>query len=56
MTWTIAIIITLALGSIIGAIMLLQKTAKKFHLSPEQLKNIKARNQELDKKQQEDED
>lgn len=56
MTWSVTIIITLALGSIIGAIWLLKKSARKFQLTPEQLKKIKARNQALDKKQQQDDD
>ncbi len=44
-----AIIITiLALGMIIGGILLLKKSAKKFNLTPEQLAKIKKRNQILD--------
>lgn len=42
-------IIILALGSIIGGILLLKKSAKKFDLTPEQLEKIKKRNDDLDK-------
>ena len=42
-------IIVLALGSIIGGILLLKKSAKKFDLTPEQLEKIKKRNDDLDK-------
>lgn len=42
-------IIFLALGSIIGGILLLKKSAKKFDLTPEQLEKIKKRNDDLDK-------
>jgi len=48
------ILITLALGIIIGGILLLKKSARKFDLTTEQLENIKKRNKELDKKEQED--
>ncbi|MDP7591094.1 MAG: DUF2897 family protein [Litorilituus sp.] len=44
------IIILLALGLILGGILLIKKSAKKFNLSDEQLKKIKERNQALDKK------
>lgn len=39
----------LALGIIIGGILLLKKSSKKFDLTPEQLTKIKKRNDELDK-------
>ncbi len=48
------ILITLALGIIIGGILLLKKSARKFDLTTEQLENIKKRNKDLDKKEQED--
>jgi len=48
------ILITLALGIIIGGILLLKKSARKFDLTTEQLENIKKRNKELDEKEQED--
>lgn len=43
------ILTVLALGSIIGGILLLKKSAKKFDLTPEQLTKIKQRNEALDK-------
>ncbi len=49
MTITAIIIITLAIGAIIGGILLIKKSAIKFNLTPEQLKKIKERNEELDK-------
>lgn len=48
-----AIIIILALAMIIGGVLLIKKSARKFNLTPEQLKNIKKRNEELDKNEQE---
>ena len=39
----------LALGIIIGGILLLKKSSKKFDLTPEQLTKIKKRNDELNK-------
>ena len=39
----------LALGIIIGGILLLKKSSKKFDLTPEQLTKINKRNDELDK-------
>lgn len=49
-----AIIITIiALGIIIGGILLLKKSAKKFDLTREQLSKIKKRNEELDKAEKE---
>jgi len=48
------IIIVLALGSIIGGILLLKKSAKKFDLTPEQLEKIKKRNDDLDKADKDD--
>lgn len=46
------IIITLAIGSIVGGILLLRRSAKKFDITPEQLSRIKKRNEELDKEEQ----
>ena len=45
-----AIFITvLALGIIVGGVLLLKKSAKKFDLTQEQLEKIKKRNDDLDK-------
>jgi uncharacterized membrane-anchored protein YhcB (DUF1043 family) len=48
MTFTAIIIIAIAIGVIIGGVTLLRKSAVKFNLTPEQLKKIKERNEELD--------
>jgi len=42
------IVTVLALGMIIGGILLLKKSAKKFNLTAEQLEKIKQRNHVLD--------
>lgn len=39
----------LTLGIILGGVLLLKKSAKKFNLTPEQLEKIKKRNNDLDK-------
>jgi hypothetical protein len=54
MSLSAIVLITLALGIIVGGILVLKKSARKFDLTPEQLDNIKKRNKELDKKEQED--
>lgn len=43
------IVTILTLGIILGGILLLKKSAKKFDLTPEQLDKIKKRNEDLDK-------
>lgn len=43
------VMIVLALGIILGGVLLLKKSAKKFDLTPEQLEKIKKRNDDLDK-------
>jgi hypothetical protein len=43
----------LAIGIVIGGVLLLQQSAKKFDLTPEQLKEIKKRNEDLDKEDKE---
>ena len=53
MSFSEIILIFLALGVIAGGILLLKKSAKKFDLTTEQLKNIKQRNDELNKKDEE---
>ncbi len=53
MSITAIIIILLALGLILGGVLLLKKSAKKFNLSDEQLKKINERNQALDKEEDE---
>ncbi|ARH13924.1 TPA: DUF2897 family protein [Pseudomonas aeruginosa] len=48
MPWYAWLIIVLALGSIVGGLLLLRDSAKKLPLSEEQLKRIHERNAELD--------
>lgn len=52
MTLSTIILISLALGSIVGGILLIKRSAKKFDLTTEQLNQIKKRNKELDEKEQ----
>lgn len=56
MSLSLIFIILIALGIIIGGVLLLKQSAKKFNLSPEQLKRIKARNEALDKEAREEEE
>ncbi len=50
MPWYAWLIIILALGSIVGSLMLLRDSACKLPLSEEQLKRIRERNAEADAK------
>lgn len=54
MSLSVIVLISLALGIIIGGVLVLKKSAKKFDLTSEQLESIKKRNKELDEKEQED--
>lgn len=54
MNFTALIIIALALGMIVGGILLLKKSAKKFNLSAEQLAKIKQRNKDLEQEESND--
>jgi hypothetical protein len=47
-------IITIALGIIVGGIMVLKKTARKFNLNNEQLQRIKERAKDQEVKDQEE--
>jgi uncharacterized membrane protein YciS (DUF1049 family) len=53
---TIATIITsiFIFGVIIGGVMVLKKTARKFTLTEQQLKKIKERNKALDKEEEQE--
>ncbi len=55
MSITAIIIKALAIGIIVGGILVIKKSAHKFNLSPEQLADIKKRNEELDKEEKEQE-
>ncbi|CAD5110158.1 DUF2897 family protein [Zestomonas carbonaria] len=54
MPWYAWLILILALGSIVGGLLMLRDTAKKLPLSEEQLKRIHQRNLEQDAKDAED--
>jgi len=56
MSLTTVIIIVLALGMVLGGVLLLKKSAKKFNLTDEQLEKIKQRNQALEQKEAEDQE
>ncbi|MCP6280344.1 DUF2897 family protein, partial [Klebsiella pneumoniae] len=47
MPWYAWLILILAIGSIVGSLMLLRDTAKKLPLTEEQLKRIRERNAEM---------
>ena len=53
MVWLIVII---SFGVIVSGILLLKQSAKKFNLTDEQLKEIEQRNQQLDKRDNEEND
>ena len=54
MPWYAWLILIVALGSIIGGLMLLRDTAKKLPLTQEQLRKVHERNAEMDAKDRED--
>ncbi|WP_114325711.1 DUF2897 family protein [Candidatus Colwellia aromaticivorans] len=54
MSLSVIILIFLALGIILGGVLLLKKSARKFDLTTEQLESIKKRNKELDAKEQDE--
>ncbi|WP_263142780.1 DUF2897 family protein [Pseudomonas sp. RIT-PI-AD] len=50
MPWYAWLILVVAIGSIIGGLMMLRDTAKKVPLTDDQLKRVHARNAEMDAK------
>ncbi|MOA43356.1 hypothetical protein D3C78_1654980 [compost metagenome] len=54
MPWYAWLILILALGSIVGGLMLLRDTAKKLPLTDEQLRKVHERNAEADAKDAQD--
>ena len=56
MSLTEVILIFLALGIIIGGVLLLKKSARKFDLTTEQLDSIKKRNKVLDEEEKKEKD
>lgn len=55
MSITTIIIFIFIFGVIVGGVLLLKKTAKKFNLTEQQLNKIKERNEALNKEEQENE-
>ncbi|MFJ4066612.1 DUF2897 family protein [Pseudomonas sp. NPDC089996] len=54
MPWYAWLILILALGSIVGGLMMLRDTAKKLPLTEEQLRKVHERNAEADAKDAQD--
>ncbi|HEN8802433.1 DUF2897 family protein [Pseudomonas sp. CM25] len=54
MPWYAWLILILALGSIVGGLMMLRDTAKKLPLTDEQLRKVHERNAEADAKDAQD--
>lgn len=54
MPWYAWLILILAIGSIVGGLLMLRSTAKKMPLTDEQLKRMQARNIEMEAKDAED--
>ncbi|WP_248919166.1 DUF2897 family protein [Pseudomonas entomophila] len=54
MPWYAWLIIAIALGSIVGGLLMLRDTAKKLPLTEEQLQKIHQRNAEMDAKEAKD--
>ncbi|MFR0716555.1 DUF2897 family protein [Enterobacterales bacterium BD_CKDN230030183-1A_HGKHYDSX7] len=54
MPWYAWLILLIALGSIVGGLMMLRDTAKKLPLTEEQLRKVHERNAEADAKDAQD--
>lgn len=54
MPWYAWLILVVAIGSIVGGLMMLRDTAKKLPLTEEQLKRVHERNAEMDGKEAKD--
>ncbi|MDD2054877.1 DUF2897 family protein [Pseudomonas putida] len=54
MPWYAWLIMAIAIGSIVGGLMMLRDTAKKLPLTEEQLKRIHERNAQMDAKEAKD--
>ncbi|KPB34784.1 MULTISPECIES: DUF2897 family protein [Pseudomonas] len=54
MPWYAWLILLVAIGSIVGGLMMLRDTAKKLPLTEEQLKRVHERNAEMDAKEARD--
>lgn len=54
MPWYAWLILVIAIGSIVGGLMMLKDSAKKLPLTDEQLKRVHERNAEMDAKEARD--
>jgi hypothetical protein len=54
MPWYAWLILVVAIGSIVGGLMMLRDTAKKLPLTEEQLKKVHERNAQMDAKEAKD--
>jgi hypothetical protein len=54
MPWYAWLILLVAIGSIVGGLLMLRDTAKKLPLTEEQLQRIRERNAEMDAKEAKD--
>jgi hypothetical protein len=54
MPWYAWLILLVAIGSIVGGLMVLRQSAQKLPLSDEQLKRVHERNAEMDAKEAQD--
>ncbi|ALD99679.1 MULTISPECIES: DUF2897 family protein [Pseudomonas] len=54
MPWYAWLILLVAIGSVVGGLMMLRDTAKKLPLTEEQLKRVHERNAEMDAKDAKD--
>ncbi|MBI6768054.1 DUF2897 family protein [Pseudomonas syringae] len=54
MPWYAWLILLVAIGSVVGGLMMLRDTAKKLPLTEEQLKRVHERNAEMDAKEAND--
>ncbi|MBD8493921.1 DUF2897 family protein [Pseudomonas syringae] len=54
MPWYAWLILIVAIGSIVGGLMLLRDTAQKLPLTEDQLKRVRERNAEMDAKEAKD--
>lgn len=54
MPWYAWLILLVAIGSIVGGLLMLRDTARKLPLTEEQLKRVRERNAEMDAKEAKD--
>jgi hypothetical protein len=54
MPWYAWLILVVAIGSVVGGLLMLRNTATKVDMTEEQLKRVKQRNAEMDAKEAKD--